>query len=56
MIPFDEVATKVSTDVEGMYFTLYVNDLDINEVYQIDLLINDNLFIENTGFRFKVVQ
>ena len=56
VIPFDEVATKVSTDVEGMYFTLYVNDLDINEVYQIDLLINDNLFIENTGFRFKVVQ
>jgi hypothetical protein len=56
IIPFDEVGTKVSTDAEGMYFTIYTNDLDINEVYQIDLLINDNYFVENNGFRFKVVQ
>lgn len=55
IIPFDQVATKVSADKNGMYFDLHIEDLDANEVYQIDLLVNGDLLIRNPGFRFKVV-
>ena len=58
-IPFDE-ATKLSFDAEGMYFDMYMKDLNINEVYQIDFeVVSDtgkNEYIENSGFRFKVIE
>jgi len=51
-------ATKMSTDADGMYFDFYFSDLDINEVYEIELLCNTGLgrdtTITNEGFRFKV--
>ena len=58
LIPFDE-STKLSFDGLGMYFDLYVSDLDINEVYQIDFEVKSetgkSTYIENSGFRFKVI-
>lgn len=56
LIPFDEY-TKLSYDGDGMYFDLYTSDLDVGQVYQIDFLVKDHkdTFIENAGFRFKVV-
>ena len=58
IIPFCN-ATKLSTDHEGMYFDLYVEDLDINEVYELEFLINNDfgkdIVIQNKGFIFKVI-
>jgi len=60
IIPFDE-ATRLSYDSQGMYFDVWMSDLDIGEIYQIDLSIgsidgsSEQTLIENNGFRFKVV-
>lgn len=60
VIPFDET-TRLSYDGEGMYFDIWMSDLDVGEVYQIDLSIgsidgsSEQTLIENSGFRFKVV-
>lgn len=58
LIPFDE-STKLSFDGSGMYFDLYVSDLNINEVYQIDFEVKSetgkSTYLENDGFRFKVI-
>jgi len=52
-------STRMSTDAEGMYFDMYFNDLDINEVYEFELLcstgIGRDITITNSGFRFKVL-
>lgn len=60
VIPFDEIATRLSYDGNGMFFDFYPSDLDNNTVYQIDLLVKEHplsqeIFIENDGFKFKVV-
>lgn len=60
VIPFSE-ATKMSTDCDGMYFDLFVKDLDVNEVYELEFLIKnegegEDLVIQNKGFIFKVIE
>lgn len=59
IIPFDEV-TKLSFDEKGMYFDLWIKDLNVNEVYELQFMIKSTTgkdkFIENEGFRFKVVK
>lgn len=61
VIPWQENSTKLSYDSEGMFFDLWTNDFDINVIYQIDFLVKSDstgkdLYIENPGFRFKVVE
>lgn len=59
IIPFDEVGTKLSADGQGMYFKVYMEDLPINRVYEIEFLIKENgqaNLIQNKGFTFKVIQ
>jgi len=57
IIPFD-LATKMSSDSDGMYFDFYFMDLDKNQIYEFEFLIKDNVgkdtTITNQGFRFKV--
>jgi hypothetical protein len=58
LIPFDDVGTKLSADGEGMYFTLYMQDLPINKPLEIQFLIKENneaYLIENQRFVFKVI-
>lgn len=58
VIPWS-ASTKMSTDADGMYFDFYFSDLDINQVYEIELLCNTGIgkdtTITNKGFRFKVL-
>lgn len=58
VIPFS-VGTKMSTDSDGMYFDLYIQDLDINEVYELEFVIKNDfgkdMVVKNKGFIFKVV-
>lgn len=58
VIPFG-AHTKMSTDSVGMYFDLNIEDLDINEVYELEFLITNetgkDVVIQNKGFIFKVV-
>lgn len=58
IIPFG-YHTKMSTDGEGMYFDLNIQDLDVGEVYELEFkIVNEtgkDLVIKNRGFIFKVV-
>lgn len=57
VIPFDEIGTKLSTDGFGMYFDLYMQDLDKGELYQIEFIIPENgkdYYVTNKGFVFKI--
>lgn len=58
IIPFDTVGTLMSCDGQGMYFDLYMQDLDVNRVHEIEFQIVEDgksYLITNQGFRFKVV-
>jgi hypothetical protein len=58
VIPFDATYTKLSSDGTSMYFDMYMSDLDPQVVYELEFQINEhgrNYFINNEGFRFKVV-
>lgn len=60
VIPFDTTynSTKLSSDGLGMYFNLYIADLPINTVYELEFLIRENgqdYLVTNQGFRFKVI-
>lgn len=58
VIPFHPVGTKLSSDGFGMYFDMYVQDLDPNVVYELEFQITENnrdYFVTHEGFRFKVV-
>ena len=59
VIPFS-VSTKMSTDRDGMYFDLYMQDLNINEIYELEFLIRNefgkDIVIQNKGFVFKIVK
>lgn len=58
VIPFSDPATKLSTDNLGMYFDLYIQDLDVNELYELELMITDtgrDFYIKDKGFIFKVI-
>jgi len=58
VIPFS-TSTIMSTDTQGMYFDLFMQDLDVNEVYELEFLIKNDLgkdiVVQNKGFTFKVV-
>ena len=59
IIPFDEVGTKLSADGEGMYFKVYMEDLPINRIYELEFLIKENgeaNLVQNKGFTFMVIQ
>ena len=58
VIPFSDPYTRLSTDNLGMYFDLYIKDLDINELYEIELMITDagrDYYIKDKGFIFKII-
>lgn len=58
VIPFTQDVTKLSSDATGMYFDMYMEDLDANVVYEFEFKITENLrsyYIANEGFRFKVI-
>ena len=58
LIPFDDVGTKLSSDGDGMWFKLYMQDLPINKQFEIQFVIKENgqtFLIQNQGFTFKVV-
>jgi len=58
VIPFTSSATKLSTDNLGMYFDLYLKDLNVNELYEIELMIteaNRDYYIKDKGFIFKII-
>lgn len=59
IVPFDEY-TKLSYDEDGMYFDIFIEDLNVGEVYEIDFQINSETgrsqVIQGEGYRFKVVQ
>lgn len=58
VIPFHSTATKVSSDGVGMYFDMYMSDLDTQTVYELEFKITENgqdYFITGEGFRFKVI-
>ena len=57
IIPFDEIGTKLSTDGFGMYFDIYMQDLNKGELYQIEFMIPQNgkdYYVTNKGFIFKI--
>lgn len=56
---FDTVknSTRLSTDAEGMYFDLYLCDLDVGRVYGVDILIDAHgatQIFRNVGGTFRV--
>lgn len=58
IIPFDDIGTKLSADGDGMYFTLYMQDLPINRPLEIKFIIKEydtTYLIDNQRFIFKVV-
>lgn len=58
IIPFHTTGTKLSTDGRGLYFDLYLQDLDLNRVFDIEFQITENsrnYYIISEGFRFKVI-
>ena len=64
IVPFDDdttsgqkSATKLSTDSQGMYFDMYMSDLSVGKVYEVQFKINDNgstQVIEDAGVFFRV--
>jgi hypothetical protein len=61
LVPFDLTynSTKLSSDAGGMYFDVYMKDLDVNQVYEIEFAIIENdqqYLILDQGFRFKVIK
>lgn len=46
IIPFDLIATKLSSDIEGMYFNLDTSNLLQGRTYAIDLKISDKIFYD----------
>lgn len=50
-------STRLSTDSDGMYFDLYMNDLDVGRVYRFDFLVDTHgqqQTFENAGGTFRV--
>lgn len=59
MFDFDIIndSTRMSTDSSGMYFDVYMSDLDVGRVYSIDVLIEINgsmQIFENVGGSFRI--
>jgi hypothetical protein len=63
VIPFDtgatgqKSATRLSTDSDGMYFDVYMEDLSVGRLYRMEFMINDegsSQVLEDTGVRFRI--
>lgn len=57
VVPFDENATKLSSDGVGMFFDFWFSDFSINKVYEFEFKFVENgrtEVITNQGFRFKI--
>lgn len=59
LIPFDTLynSTRLSCDKEGMYFTIYMADLDVNQTYRLEFMTvetNREVQITSTEFLFTV--
>lgn len=59
IVPFETQsnATRLSTDGEGMYFDLFMADLDADAVYEIDVLVKDadiDRVYHGVGGKFRV--
>lgn len=60
IIPYDfqYSSTKLSSDGKGMYFDVWMSDLEPNQVYELEFNIRENdqdYYVLNQGFRFKVI-
>lgn len=58
VIPYHMTSTKLSSDGVGMYFDMFMSDLDAQVVYELEFQITENgrdYFITGEGFRFKVI-
>lgn len=57
LIPFDTIGTRASVDSRGMYFKLYMDDLDPGRVYIVDLKIVESgierIFV-NEKMKFRI--
>lgn len=59
IVPFETQsnATRLSTDAKGMYFDVFMSDLDTNVVYEIDVMVKDadiDRVYHNVGGKFRV--
>jgi len=59
VIPFDDTynSTLLSTDSDGMFFELYMSDLDVGEVYEIEFMVKEQgqeMIFDDAGARFRV--
>ena len=60
VIPFgnQDDSTRLSSDGNGMYFDMYMQDLPTEHFYEFEFLINEggkDFYIQNQGFKFKVI-
>lgn len=60
IIPFSTVtnSTRLSSDGDGMYFDVFMSDLDVGRVYEIDVLVKDGereQIFRGVAHRFRVV-
>ena len=58
IIDFDDIATKLSADVTSSYFNLYMNGLEPDRYYKIQIksIINGNTYIFDNDYYFKINQ
>lgn len=58
VIDFDDVATKLSADSESSYFKLYMNGLEPDRYYKIQIksVINGGTYIYDDDYYFKISQ
>ena len=58
IIDFDDVATKLSADSESSYFRLYMNGLEPDRYYKIQIksIINGGTYIFDDDYYFKISQ
>ena len=58
VIGFDNVATKLSADSDGSYFRLYMNGLEPDRYYKIQIksVIDGGTYIYDNDYYFKVMQ
>ena len=57
VVDFDNQFTKLSCDISGSYFNLYMNGLEPERYYTILIktIINDNTIIFDNNYNFKVI-
>ena len=61
VIPFgiSDDSTRLSSDGNGMYFDMFMEDLSKEKLYEFEFAINENgkdYYIQNQGFKFKVTE